>query len=285
MEQNTIIAATDFSRRAGNAAKRAALLCRQNGCRLTLVHAINLRFFERLLVGERRHQLKEDVTRKLENDFKALQAPGDILVEIGSPNEVVLDTARIRQPKLIVLGDHGEFHLKDVLLGTTARHIVEQAHLPILVVKNDNEAPYRNIFLATDFSDSSKKAIELALSLFPDAQYMLYHAYLVPGDMISSRYGFDAGEVEQMLTQMRQEALEKMDRFKADLGGALASAKSVVRASASPTEDILADSVEQKADLLVMGTRGMGSFMPLMVGSITDTLLRHSTSDMLVYKA
>lgn len=285
MDKFTVIAATDFSRRANNAVKRAALLCREGGGSMTLVHAINLRFFERLLVGERRNELKADVTQKLQKEFDALGVDGEVLVEIGFPSDVIMDTARLKTPKLVVLGDHGEFHLKDVLLGTTARHVVEHAHLPLLVVKNDSETPYRKIFLATDFSDSSRQAIELATGFFPDAQPVIYHAYLAPGETLRSRYGFDAAEVEAMLLQMRQEATEKMEAFIETLNLGNNKPQTLVRASASPSEDILEDCTAQKADLLVMGTKGMGSFMPMMVGSVTDSLLRHSTVDMLVFKA
>lgn len=285
MEKLTVIAATDFSHRAQKAVKRAALLCREQAGTLTLVHAINLRFFERLLVGERRLQLKEDVTRKLKHDLDELKVSGEALVEIGFPSDVIMDTARIQNPQLVVLGDHGEFHLKDVLLGTTARHVIEHAHLPLLVVKSDNEAPYQRILLATDFSDSSRRAVELAATFFPKAQFVVFHAYLTPGKIVTSHYGLAGKEVETMLEQMRTEALEKVERFKESLSIAPENIKTVVRGSASPTEDILDVCETEKADLLVMGTKGMGSFMPLMVGSATDSLLRHSGVDMLIYKA
>lgn len=285
MQKPTIIAATDLSRRAEGAVKRAALVCKNVQGSLTLVHAINLRFLERLLVGDRRNRLKADIAKKLEGELEGLGTPGEVLVEIGFPSEVIMDTARLKNPQLIVLGDHGEFHLKDVLLGTTAKHVIEHAHIPLLVVKNDDEAPYKKIFLSTDFSDSSRRAIELAATFFPDATFVLYHAYLVPGEIISARYGFDSAEVDKMLEELRQEATEKIERFKATFSACNVSMQTMVRASASPTESILEDSQAQKADLLVMGTKGMSTFMPLMVGSNTDSLLRHSTIDMLIYKA
>lgn len=282
---SNIMCATDFSHRATAALNKAAFIAKKSNLDLSIVHAVNLKFFERLLVGKRRIELKNDLKKQLEDELTSLDLKGEAIAEIGLPSDVILDTARILSPSLLVLGDHGEFHLKDTLLGTTARHIIEHAHMPLLVVKSTSEIPYKTVLLATDFSDSSKRAIELAIKLFPESDFVLFSAFLAPNTTTSNRYKIKTDEIEALVSEMTHENQKELERFKETLEGAPKSLKLVSKPSASITNAILEATEETKAELLVMGTKGIGSIMPMMVGSVTDSLLRHSKIDMLVFKA
>ena len=283
MQVKKVLVPIDFSKRGDRALEQANLLAQQWDADLTVLHAINLRFLERVLIGDRRNQMVTDTKKQLEAHIQGCDPRTESLVEIGNPSDAIMDTARLKEADLIVVGDHGEFHLKDVVLGTTARHVIENARLPILVVKTPEHKPYRRIFLATDFSDSSKKAITLAMSLFAGAAFVIYHGYLIPSDRALTRYNLAGKEATHMLEEMHKEGQQKLDSFIADLP-ACEKIEPMIQPSTSPSQDILTAAQSAKADLIVMGTKGMGSFMPLMVGSVADSLLRHAQIDMLIYK-
>ena len=285
MQIQNIVVPIDFSRRGDRALEQADLLAKEEGAKLTVLHTIHLRLMERLLVGDRRNQLLEDTKRQLEAHTKGCcKSDAESLVEMGNPADVIMDTARLRQADLVVIGDHGEFHLKDAVLGTTARQVIEHAHLPILVVKTPESKPYKRIFLATDFSDASYRAIALAMRLFEGATFILYHGYIVPSDTVSERYNLADKEISQMHEQMRQSASEELERFKATLPSE-ATLETLLLPATSPAQDILSAALESEADLIALGTKGVGSFMPMMVGSVADAMLRRAPIDMLIYKS
>lgn len=280
-----VMCATDFSHRASEAANKASKIANLHNGSLMLLHAVNLKFFERLLVGKRRVDLREDLRAKLASDLESLNAKGAVFAEMGNPSDVILDIARLENPDLLVLGDHGEHRLRDSLLGTTARHIVEQATFPILIVKSDHEVPYKKIVLATDFSDSSKRSIDLAVKFFPDAHFVLLNSFLAPNRQTAKQYKIDKTEIDNMIAQIEKEHKEQLELFKNSLAVVPSKLDLMTIGSSSIVDDILKACGELEADLLVMGTKGVGAIVPLTVGSVTDSLVRHSKIDMLIFKA
>ena len=59
----------------------------------------------------------------------------EILIESGSPAEVIVETAKKRNCDLIVMGTHGHSALAEVLIGSTARWVVKNSPIPVLVVR------------------------------------------------------------------------------------------------------------------------------------------------------
>jgi len=59
----------------------------------------------------------------------------EILIESGSPAEVIVETARKRNCDLIVMGTHGQSALAEVLIGSTARWVVKNSPIPVLVIR------------------------------------------------------------------------------------------------------------------------------------------------------
>ncbi|MGD2269271.1 MAG: universal stress protein [Desulfobacterales bacterium] len=59
----------------------------------------------------------------------------DILIRTGAPAEVIIQTAQEQNCDLIVMGTHGQGVIADVLIGSTAKWVVRQSPLPVLVIR------------------------------------------------------------------------------------------------------------------------------------------------------
>ena len=59
----------------------------------------------------------------------------EILIESGPPAEVIVETARKRKCDLIVMGTHGLSAIADALIGSTAKWVVRQSPIPVLVIR------------------------------------------------------------------------------------------------------------------------------------------------------
>jgi len=59
----------------------------------------------------------------------------DILIRTGAPAEVIVETAKEQNCDLIVMGTHGHGVIADVLIGSTAKWVVRQSPIPVLVIR------------------------------------------------------------------------------------------------------------------------------------------------------
>jgi len=74
---------------------------------------------------------------------RATQAglPCDIAVDMGTPYQVIIDTARTKHVDLIVMGTHGRTGLRHVFLGSVAERVVQLAPCSVLVVRAPSPPP------------------------------------------------------------------------------------------------------------------------------------------------
>ncbi|MCP4672222.1 MAG: universal stress protein, partial [Desulfobacula sp.] len=59
----------------------------------------------------------------------------DVKIKKGNPCEEILKVSKEIDADLIVIGSHGYNLLKDVLMGSTARKVVQQSKRPVLTIK------------------------------------------------------------------------------------------------------------------------------------------------------
>ena len=59
----------------------------------------------------------------------------EVLILNGEPAEMIVQTAIERNCDLIVMGTHGHGGITDVLIGSTAKRVVRQSAIPVLVIR------------------------------------------------------------------------------------------------------------------------------------------------------
>ena len=67
--------------------------------------------------------------------------PCNVAVVLGTPFQVIIDTARTGRVDLIVMGTHGRTGLRHVLLGSVAERVVQLAPCSVLVVRAPSTTP------------------------------------------------------------------------------------------------------------------------------------------------
>lgn len=126
---------------------------------------------------------------------------------------------------------------------------------------------FRNILVATDFSEPSRRALCEALTLAAHHHAQLsvihvVHPYRRRGDFENP------AEVdgERIAAEKQIKALMDELRPQEKIG--------VLIKQGDPAQQVLSVIEDQKVDLLVMGTRGRGGLRKLALGSVADELLR-----------
>lgn len=80
-------------------------------------------------------QLGTSVTTKLSERIAKQEIQCATMTEFGNPVERIVDTARLQNARMIVIGLHGLHNVGLIRsLGSVARRVIENAHCPVLVV-------------------------------------------------------------------------------------------------------------------------------------------------------
>jgi nucleotide-binding universal stress UspA family protein len=66
---------------------------------------------------------------------------GEVAVIHGVPFHEIIETAKMQQVDLIVMGTHGRAGLQYMLLGSVAEKVVHLAPCPVLVVRQPTVVP------------------------------------------------------------------------------------------------------------------------------------------------
>lgn len=265
-----VLVATDLSARTDRAVDRATHLAQEWDVRLAVLHAIE--------PGSRLHTQPELAEAAIRRSLADPGADVDILPVIGPAPTVILEASSSGNCGLIVTGVARFNHLSDYFIGTAVDHVVRQAHMPVLVVKQRPHSGYRSVMVATDYSSCARAALLTAAELFPDAAIHLVHAYHVPYEA-----WLTSEEVKQYVTD---EAQAELDAFTADpaIPGDV-RARIATRLVYGETHTVLTNTAyDLGADLLVLGTHGRTGFVSAVIGSMAESLLRCSHLDTLMVR-
>jgi nucleotide-binding universal stress UspA family protein len=142
----------------------------------------------------------------------------------------------------------------------------------------------RCILVPTDFSEGSGAALAYAQTLAQafGARIELVHAWAAP-PYIPAEAIVDAGQGAQALSVLAaQHAQQQMQELLAQRGGL--SGASVTTRAGDPTHVILELAEAKQADLIVMGTHGRSGLSHLLMGSVTEKVVRRATCPVLTVR-
>lgn len=288
---HTLLAATDLSAPARHAAQRAALLARDIGARLELVHILEKSALDELrrVFGAEGETVEERIRSQAREALAQLAA--DIGAPLGVsagehlPDGAVLEgiaaEAERLDASLLVVGARGAGFMRHWLLGATAERLLRKTRRPMLVVKQPARDAYRSVLVPVDFSPWSQGAMRLAQAIAPRAEIVLLHAYEAPFEGKLRFAGVAEETIQRHRAEARQEALARLHQAAAEAGLGGADWRAIaVHGDAAPR--ILEQEEEQGADLIVLGKHGAAMTEELLLGSVTKHVLAHSRGDVLV---
>jgi nucleotide-binding universal stress UspA family protein len=139
------------------------------------------------------------------------------------------------------------------------------------------------ILVPTDFSPDAEAALEHAIDfarMFGARIHLLHAWYIAPQAATPWSYSFPAGLIEEV----RQDSQRRIDalRDKVKARGIEASGEI---SGEPPSLAITACAERQKADLIIMGTRGLTGVKHVLLGSVAERTLRFAPCPVMVVKA
>jgi len=139
----------------------------------------------------------------------------------------------------------------------------------------------RRILCPTDFSEFSRHALDHALAiakLYQSRITLLHVCSVAPGAVYAP--GIGVGPSSLLTVEDRDAALAAMHRFAETEAGPDAPIGFEV-AEGSPATEIVENARRHASDLIVMGTHGRSGFERLLLGSVTEKVLRKAACPVL----
>ena len=151
-------------------------------------------------------------------------APIPVLdVRVGDPSSVILKTADREHVDLIVMGMHGLGGFRKWFLGSTTERVLRRTPVPLLTVPSaglsvvlDASGPrfaIKSILAATDFSEASSNAVQLAAELAHGFGTLVITHVVTPVVVPTQWQPYVAFADEERVTQAR----ERLDKWLRDL--------------------------------------------------------------------
>ncbi|HSH29433.1 MAG TPA: universal stress protein [Thiohalobacter sp.] len=289
-----ILVASDLSPRANRALSRGWRIAAQHDAVLSVLHIVEpvdgpgvpSAAWERLAKTpqEAVQVLRQEAQSELRRQLERNQAPGpasvDIRTRVGDPLTQILDEVRERSIELVVIGAHGRHLMRDRLLGTLAEKIVGNGACPVLVVRTKPAYRYQRVLVPVDFSDTSRKALELVHRLAPRERLLIMHADAAAPDDGSVAHN-EANHHLPATAQEREHIYEQKLRRFADAAGLDPGAVDFLLCRGDADTTIVRAATDLPADLIAIGTRSARGIGHLMIGSVAMHTLREARCDVL----
>ena len=285
MRIDTILHPTDFSDSADHALDVAVDLATRHGATLHLFHGLLLHAnspteppLEAAAAdadGRARRLVEQNPTRQ-QPDVRVSH------LHAVSPFDAIMERVTELRPDLIVMGTHGRTGLGRLLIGSTAEKVLRHAPGNVLTVKTAISAPApgdtRQILVPVDLSDGSAQALDAARWLARRNDTRLHLLYVV--EPVPSLYFSDTAETKFALDRVQRQRIERsLQEWSGDIDGA----RWTVSEGSAPAE-IARIARNSKADLVVMGTRGLTGLQHVLVGSVTERVCRTCEAPVLVIR-
>jgi len=280
---DSILVPTDGSDGAETGARHAVGLAADVGADLHALSVVDALEINPSLAGvdedDPKSQFEASGTRAVESvvELARPHLDGEVptTVEWGRPFKRITEYAANHDIDLIVMGTHGRSGLRRLVLGSVAEKVLRATSVPVVMVPpaatiEGVDVEYREFLVPTDGSEAAETAIDWGLTLADIYDGMIHSVYAVDtarfageGEMIGV-YNALEQTGEAALDSVRQQAREASIDVSATIG------------TGSPARVIRSYTEDHDIDLIVMGTHGRSGVERYLIGSITESVVRHA---------
>ena len=282
MTWGSIVVGVDLSPEAKGAAVVGERLARLADVPCHVVHAVRDAWaplvavsvdpqvvdMQQLQLGVARHHVNELLGTSVSDQLR-----GEVDVLFGPAAVVLQQVMREKRPGLVVLGGKHHSVLDRWLGGSTSLHIVRAAEVPVLITAGTPPA-FRRVLVAADLSKAAGPTLGLAerFARLVGAELRVLTVFEPLPDM-PAMSPVDPTEYFAL-------AQDRLQREIWPLVKAPAVEKFVRHGTVVDT--LLREATDWKADVLVVGSHGKGWAQRVLLGSVTEQLINHLPTSLLV---
>lgn len=295
-----ISASLDLSEYSPVVLEVAANLAAKFDAELYLLHVLEKKVFPRELMGtfaqpSELEEVYSSLSEYVQNELhkysnKAEEISGKtpvIAVRQGHPVNQILDFIEEVGIDLIVVGYHRKVSGIIAELGAVTEKIARHATSHVYIVKDKEKFEIKSVLAPVDFSDRSKKSLEIAAQISEKFKARLSLLYVREQLKIEKESLPDTlkWKVEKFITtegEREKYQLEALTKRVVEDGCCVVT--SVFVDTGEPVAKILEYADDESVDLIVMATRGISGLKRVLMGSVTEKVIRKSKQSVLVVR-
>jgi nucleotide-binding universal stress UspA family protein len=296
-----ILLATDGSAGAEQAAWMAKTVSEKLDSELHVVYVAPMpdpgawpeaTLYDRNLLLQTRERAESEGREVLDRERYKLGAMGaeiaDSHLRVGRPDSEIVRLAEQLGSGLVIAGSRGLGPVRRAVMGSVSGSALRHAHCPVMVVRGktgDEDAAVGPIVLAVDGSEEAKQATKAAAELSGGTGSEVHLVSVLPEP--ESMYGphFYSTDVEErLLERVDAESRAFLDKQAEAVRSGGGSPAQTYLAKGQPDAEIVKLAEEIGAGLIVMGSRGLGGVRRALMGSVSDSVVRHAHCPVLVVR-
>jgi nucleotide-binding universal stress UspA family protein len=213
-------------------------------------------------------------------------------VRIGKPAEVIIEVAAIHLDTLIAMATHGRSGVRRWLLGSVAEKVLHGADNDVLLIRaidpierKGATAHLERLVVPLDGSQRAEKAVPCAVELAKkmNLEVILLRVYLMPG--VAYPTGSYAPDWKLLDKETRERASEYLRGHVSQLQNQGLDRVLFRVVEGSAAEKIIEVARENPESLIVMSTHGASGVGRWVLGSVTERVIRHADTAVLVVRA
>jgi nucleotide-binding universal stress UspA family protein len=257
---------------------------------VTLVHGVELGILEHPVVAQAGNvQGYEDFHKAMVDsghqllERAAAMVPAEVasirkVNEIGSPAQLILDSAKTLSADLVVVGVRGRSRLSEVVLGSVSHRVLMHGSRPTLIVRGAARKVQRVLVAIEDRDDADRITQWLIHHPFADPTNLcILHAVVPiglddPYDALGTKTWWEGAEryAEELVASTAGKLLNS--QYTVSTKVATGQAASVIEQEAKPM------------DLVVVTSHGRRGLSRFLLGSVSHTVVHHVTCPVLVLR-
>jgi nucleotide-binding universal stress UspA family protein len=236
-----------------------------------------------------RDRVREDVSQRLTDIAARITTPdrsAESLVLEGRPATEILAEAGLIGADLIVMGARGISAVRRLLLGSVSAEVVDHAPCPVLIARTSR---VDRLLFATDGSPDAEHAAAFVAScgLFAHAKRRVLSVADPTLPWFAGMEAYDARTAEEAYIDITQSAAHRATAA-ADAAARQLDTDDVKMARVEVDGDVASAIVDEAstwyADVLAIGTRGLGRFRRFLLGSVSRDVLYHAPMSVLIVR-
>ncbi|MEE4213618.1 MAG: universal stress protein [Bacteroidales bacterium] len=237
-------------------------------------------------VGSVKSMLSEFVDKELDTigaKFKKKNISYRKLIRYGNVFDKILTVAQDNDVNLILACDGCPAEKGNFSISIVAEKLIRKSQKPVWLIKEGSRNIPKRILCPVDFSDASARALNNATKIARtfSSELFIINVFEPMQENFSNRLRIDYEKENSRLEKQNKEQFDKfLDSFN------LAGIKYTIESTrGKPSDAIVEYAREKKIDLLFMGATGKSALQRLLLGSVTEKVVRELPSSIVTMKS
>ncbi|MCW8804632.1 MAG: universal stress protein [Ignavibacteriaceae bacterium] len=299
MKIKKILFPTDFSRCAEQALAYAVLLAEKYGAEIHVLHIVTLfedqpsAISEGISETEEMIRKLEDIAEKQLNKVVDSHGADDMKIIALSKRgisaaPVILEYASDNNIDLIVMGTHGRRGIEHLLLGSAAEEVVRMSPCPVFTVRETKQTidteTVNNILVPVDFSDHSKNALRHASEIAQSYNARLQVLHIIEDTMHPAFSLTGKSSIFDLIPGIENDCRKRTENMLKEIVPDKVNSNVYIKGGRA-SSDIIKFAKENSTDLIVIATHGLTGLEHMLLGSVTEKVVRMAHCPVFTVKA